>query len=478
MIGRKKEIDYLNHVLASSESQLIALTGRRRIGKTYLIRNFFKEKIKYMEVVGKKDAKKEESIELFIDALNSYFALSVKIPVVKTWKLAFQSFTEALHGCNAPFVLFLDELPWLAGSNPELLSELDHFWNTKWSQIPNFKLIVCGSATSWILDHIINNKSGLHNRLTGMLHLQPFTLLEVEEYLKEKEIILNRRQIIDLYLCIGGVPYYLDWVKRNMSVPQIIQDLCFSENGRLGTEYEALLDSLFIKSKNHDLILSALSGKRYGLTNKEMEEETGITQGGTLTDLLRELEACHFIKRYYPFGSARRNSYYRLVDEFVLFHYKWIQPSREKGFKLEKDYWLKRYNSAEFLTWAGYNFETICHKHVDAILVALGISGIKTDISHWNKKVEESLGFKKSRYQIDLVIDRGDKVVNLCEVKYATNPLVLDKTLVDEIQERESVFKAITKTRKQIASVIVSASDVVGGNASQFPIVYGEQLFI
>lgn len=479
VIGRKRELELLSVVLNSRAAQFLAVTGRRRVGKTYLIRNFFKDKAQLMEVVGKKGAKKEESLELFIEALNQCFKLPVKVSPVTSWKIAFKSFTQALQQSTQPFVLFLDELPWLAGRDPELLSELDHYWNTIWSQQENFKLVVCGSATSWILDNIINNKGGLHNRLTAILHLKPFSLREVEEFLEAKQVKLSREQIISLYLCIGGIPYYLDWVKKNKSVPQIIQELCFSENGRLATEYESLLESLFAKSEMYPIILEALSKKRYGLTVGEISTLTKISRGGTLNAVLEELESCHFIKKYYPFGSSRRNSYYRLIDEFVMFHHKWIKPAKTKGIKLEKDYWLKRFNSQEFFSWAGYNFETICHKHVDAILLALGISGIKTEIAHWNFQPKKDLGLRKNRYQIDLVIDRADKIINLCEVKYASAPLLIDKKLIEEIAEREAAFKLINQTKSHVISILISSHGVIGNNYADSigGVISGEQLF-
>lgn len=463
MIGRLPEISELTRVFVNTAAQFVAVYGRRRVGKTYLVRNFFQPKARFMEVTGKLHGEPDQQLSAFYDGLLEAFEIKVSLPQFKNWREAFKSFTSLLEREKQPFVLFLDELPWLSGKSDELLVELDYFWNRYWSQIEHFKLVVCGSATHWILDKIVNDTGGLYNRLTSLLHLKPFTLGETAQYLAEKGVRYLHQDVLDLYLCIGGVPYYLDHIRQGESVAQSIQHLCFDRNAQLKNEFTLLIDSLFRKSDQYKLILNVLCDKRYGVSQDEIARELEISSGGTLSRRLEELEACGFVRRYLPYGKKSRGTYYRVIDEYMLFYRKWIAPTLG-ALATESDYWLKRFTSPQFSSWAGYNFETICHKHTDQILKELGISGISVNISHWLSTVPEELGFERTKCQIDLVLDRSDNIITLCEVKYSKQPYIITEKLVRELRLKESIFQNVTKTRKGLNSVLLLSGDLGGKN--------------
>ena len=468
LLGRQAEQAVLRSFLEAGSPRFLALYGRRRVGKTYLIRRFFEHQSLLLEVTGKRGASHEVQIELLCSALERMFEFSIESPRPKTWKEAFELLTKYAttyiqRRANLPLVIFLDELPWLAARDPQLIEELDHFWNTQWSRLEHFKLIVCGSAASWILDNIVDATGGLHNRITDRILLSQFNLPETKEYLNSKNIHLPLMSLIELYMCLGGVPFYLERIPPQLSTQQIVHQLCFAKAAPLEGEFEIVFESLFDKSTRHRSVLDALAGARYGLSQQEIATRCNLSLGGSFTNLLYELETCGFIKRYVPFGRKERDSYYRLVDAFSLFHKAWIEPSRKKHVAVQDNYWALLSNSQAFASWAGYSFETICHLHANQILRKLGISGVAVLISHWLHQDRDT----GSKAQVDMVLDRADQTITLCEAKFTKAPVRVSKSLVERLRNTETLFRDKTKTKKFINHAIISCSGVVENELSR-----------
>lgn len=439
IIGRSKEIEILNENLASDKPEFVALYGRRRIGKTYLIRNVFEDKFTF-RLTGVAQATLQEQLTNFNMAMQEQHPQAGHRNA-NNWMEAFQQIKQVVEKSKQKKkIIFIDELPWFDTAHSKFIPALEHFWNSWASGRKDVLLVVCGSAASWMINKLINNKGGLHNRVTQRLKIEPFTLNECQDLLKHKKITLEHYQLIQLYMALGGIPFYWDAIKKGLSAPQHINKLCFEPNGLLKDEFNKLFKSLFAKAERHETIVAALAKKSKGLTREEISKESKIPTGGNLTNLLDELEESGFIRRYVPFGKQSRNSLYQLCDFFTLFHIKFI-----KGHKtFDKNHWLNMIDSPKHRSWSGYAFEQVCLAHIPQIKKALGISGIGTETSSW--KSSQS----KDGAQIDLVIDRRDGVINLCEMKFSVNPFIIDKRYDAELRNKVGAFRTETQTKKSV----------------------------
>jgi AAA+ ATPase superfamily predicted ATPase len=443
MVGRIDELAILNSCLTSDKSEFIALYGRRRVGKTYLIRTMFQNKMLF-QLTGLANANMQQQLINFKIAFQDQFTEREDISP-KNWLEAFQLIKKKITSSkDKKKIIFIDELPWLDSTNSYFVQALEHFWNSWASNRKDVFLIVCGSAASWMIQKVINNKGGLHNRLTHLLKIYPFTLKECKLYAENKNLGLNEYQLIQLYMVLGGIPYYWDHVKKGQSASEVINELCFSTNGILKTEFKLIYKSLFNKYDKHEQIVKTLATKTKGLTRDEIIKATKMVNGGSITRLLFELEESGFIRKYVPFEKKNRNSLYQLADFYSLFYLKFIQ--NENTFS--KNHWLKLIDSPKHRTWSGYSFEQLCLCHTDEIKKELGISGIETRVSSW-KSFETGT-------QIDLLIERRDQAINLCEIKFSINEFCINKKYDQELRTKLSNFRSETKTKKAVMLTFIS----------------------
>lgn len=457
IIGRKEELQLLQTIYESDIPEFLVLYGRRRIGKTYLISEFFKNKGIYFEITGIKDGTTQEQLFQFAYEFSRQFNQGTRIPTPKSWGEAFNLLNEAIEKApkNKKIILFFDEVPWMASAKSRFLAMLEHFWNRYLSRNKNVILIICGSASSWIIKNIINNKAGLHGRVTRKIRLLPFTLSETEQYLNSRHIELDRKQIIDLYLAIGGVPKYLLYVERGKSAAQIVNDLCFSPNGGLYNEFNNLYKSLFDHYELHLALIHALVKAPNGLTKNELLEKAKLTSGGSSSKIIQELIDSGFVAYVPKFGKRKAKGIYRLIDEYSIFYLTWIESLSPLSIEsANQDYWLKKYGSAKWNAWSGCAFESVCLKHIQKIKNALGISSINTIESGWRYYPKQ--GNEDSGAQIDLVIDRADKCINLCEMKYSDSEFILEKAYANRLLSRKNLFKLETETNKTLFTTLVT----------------------
>ena len=454
--GRAREQAILHEVLASARPEFLGLYGRRRVGKTFLVRAFFGPRAHVFEVTGRYNATLADSLRIFAEATADAFHAGAELAAPASWHEAFRLLQRELEGVRdrkKKWVLFFDELPWLATHKSGCREELEHFWNAWCSKQPNLILIVCGSAASWMLENVIHAHGGLHNRLTQTMRLMPLSLSEVLELLANRGVKLTRRQAIELYLALGGVPYYLDLVPRGMSVAQAIDLLCFRPDGPLVHEFDHLFASLFSDSELYRRVTSALVRQKRGTSRNELLASVGLKSGGGANRILRNLEEAGFIRTVIPFGRTSRDRYYRLVDEFCLFHLHWIARRHAK----KSGDWSTLRTTPRFATWSGLAFESLCLKHVERIEQALGIAGVRTEASSW-----QAVGSAEAQgAQIDLLIDRADDVISVCELKHTVNPFVITKRYAAELRRKLAVFQSSTGTRKGLQLVLVTTSGLV-----------------
>ena len=468
IIGREHEKALLERNLSSKEAEFIAVYGRRRVGKTYLVSEFCKDKGLYFEATGQLNAKKSIQLENFSIALAQVFYHGIEIAPPYTWPEAFRMLKEAILKTKSKrkIILFIDEAPWFAFKNSGFLSALEYFWNTWASRQKNIKLIACGSASSWMLRNIVNSKEGLHNRITATIRLLPFTLSETKMFLEYRGVKLNDRQILDIYMVMGGIPYYLRHLQKGMSSVQNINNLCFCKDGVLVDEFNKLYDSLFTNSANYKTIVTALAKSRKGLPRKDLAKKLAVKTGGTINRILENLREAGFIAPFPSYGKKNRGARYRLIDEYSYFYLHWIRGLdssilNDPG----SQYWQTMSGSQRWKSWSGYTFETVCFKHVRFIKVALGISGVITKEASWQYIPEKGDRSEKGG-QIDLLLDRNDNVISICEIKCHSSEFSIDKKYAQELKNKIGVFREKTTTNKSIFLVMVTVEGVKANSYS------------
>jgi AAA+ ATPase superfamily predicted ATPase len=462
IIGREAEIKILDRLLSSKEPELLAIYGRRRVGKTFLIKSHYQKHIAF-SCSGQDNCKTREQLVNFRDQLKHHFPGIESIFIPNTWQEAFsmlRSCIDSLTG-NRKKVIFFDELPWLDSHKSGFLSAFGYFWNVYVMERSDVLVVICGSAASWIIDKVVNNKGGLHNRITQRIRLLPFTLKETEDYLQQQRINLDHYQILQLYMVMGGVPAYLKAVQRGLSAEQIIENCCFSKDGVLANEFNNLYAALFNNPHKHIEVIRALSRKNKGLTRSEILKASKILTGGGVTTILNELTESGFIQKIYPFGKKEKDSLFRLVDEFSLFYLKFMQKGESNSY--EKLDWIGIQKTQAYIGWCGYAFENICLKHINQLKKALQIGGVTTSVSSWYQSGND----KQNGAQIDLLIDRADQCINICEIKFSTKLFVIDKKYAADLQNKMMNFRQATDTKKTLFLTAITTYGVFDNDYKQ-----------
>lgn len=452
LIGRKKEIGILNHAVIDDSSHFIAVYGRRRIGKTFLIREAFNYRFTFQHA-GLSEGRLEEQIFAFEASIKDA-GLEVN-KKRKNWLEAFEDLKDVIRTSKEKKkIIFIDELSWMDTPNSDLLVALENFWNGWASARKDVVLIICASATSWMLSKVVHNKGGLYNRLTEQIHLEQFTLSECEECVKEKGIAFTRNQILQCYMIFGGIPYYWGFLKKGMSLQQNIDEIFFAKNAPLKDEYKYLYASIYKNPVVHQKIIETLGKKKVGMTREEIIEHSGIINSGDLTVKLEELESCGFIRKYNSFGMKKKNAVYQLIDNYTLFYHQFI--SKEPN---DEHFWSNQINTPAINTWQGLAFERVCFEHIDQIKKKLGISGVYTEINSWYCKKDDEKGIRGA--QIDLLIVRKDQVINLCEMKYSNSEYMLSQESDASIRNKITAFMESTKTKYAIYPTVITVYGLV-----------------
>lgn len=478
MIGRDKERKDLENWIESGRSEFIAIYGRRRVGKTFLVKKTLNGRFSFHFSGSYGSARKDQLLNFGLALRSQFNDLSIRIP--ENWISAFHELKcQIERGTEDKKVIFLDELPWLDTPKSGFLTALENFWNDWAYWREDIKLIVCGSATSWIINKIIRNKGGLHNRLTHSIYLKPFFLGQCEEYFKAYGYRLSRKQIAECYMIMGGIPYYLSLMQRGESVAQNIDRMFFSDDAPLKNEFENLYRSLYKNFEKYISVIKALATKGIGLTRKEIVEGSKLTDNGELSKILEELELCGFIRSYMPYQGNKRkqtslsrnskDTLYQLVDFYSLFYLEFQREIQKNNGK----YWLSMYNSPKLNTWRGLTFELLCTYHIQQVKAALGIADVYTDFSAWRG----AYGGRKA--QIDLLIDRSDETINLCEMKYCNGDFIIDKQYSDKLEEKAEIFQEATNNTKNLLMTLITTKGLVSNQYSDIiqRLVTLDQLF-
>jgi len=447
IIGREKEQRILSRCEQSDKPEFIAVYGRRRIGKTFLITEHFGNKFAF-SLTGVSGGSTKEQLSEFHNSLIRHY--KGDFPVLKSWQEAFFILETQLvrDPTVGKKIVFFDELPWLDTHKSGFLKALEHFWNAFASRQPDIILIVCGSAASWIINNLIDSYGGLHNRVTETIVMEPFQLYECEAFYSSRGIAFTRRQIAEAYMILGGIPYYMNAMDKMLGLNQNIDLLLFNKGARLGGEFSRLYYSLFRHAENHIKIVEALAENNFGLTRQELSAASGISNGGGLTKVLSELEKCGFISLISDISRNRNGEYYKLIDFFTLFHNKYLK----KRTNSDPHFWTNYLSDPAHRAWCGYAFERLCMEHIRQIKQKLGISGIFTEVYNFRSLKQ------KGGTQIDMVIDRRDDTINLCECKYSNKPYALTEHDVEALERKKEVFLLEAKKRKSIHLTMITAN--------------------
>lgn len=437
--------------MESERSEFVVVYGRRRIGKTFLVRRFFKDNYAF-SFVGKHEMRREQQLAEFAKELMCY-SHSTFVPQLKNWTEAFDALQRLLETYNIPGkkVVFFDEMPWMDTPKSDFVSALENFWNGWANMRDDIVLVACGSATSWMVDKLLHNQGGLFNRITQKLYLRPFKLSEMEQYLDEKHFGWNRYQIAQCYMILGGIPFYLTLLNPKLSLLSNIDELFFADaHAMLRTEYNELYSTLFKRPDNYLAVIRMLTERKEGFTRKEISEKTKLG-GAALSKILSDLEQCDFIFSYARYGNAKNNAIYRIKDFYTLFYYKYVNGIDTK----DSLRWTHLSSTPQVSSWQGFSFELLCLLHLDEIKKALGIDRILNDASAWRSRQPEQ------NTQIDLVIERADHNINLCEMKFSSGMYAIDKGYEQKLRERMSIFQAETMTRCSTRITLVTTYGVL-----------------
>lgn len=456
LVGRQKEREILGRVRDSGEPEFVAIYGRRRIGKTFLIREFFGEELCF-EVTGIHGASTATQLRSFGHELTLMLEAPMEIETPASWQEAFRiletGLTAVLAKRKGRVVVFFDEMPWLDTHRSGFLKALGHFWSTWGSRQKQLVLVAGGSAARWMIRKVLRDRGDLRDQVTRQLRLEPFSLAECEQYFRQRGVGLTRPQICEIVMVTGGLPHYLKEVEEGKSAAQCIESLCFSDVGVLRDEFEEVFPSHFARPANHRAVVKALAGAGNGLTRNDLVEITGVVSGGGLTSVLKELEEAGFVGTTLPFGKKSNDQFYRLEDAFSLFSLRWMGKGGKKRVS-----WDQVVDRPTWRAWARYAFGSVCRQHVQQMKAALGIAAVDTEESAWSYNPPASAVMPEA--QIDLLIDRRDDCINLCTHKFAGGPFAIDRKEAERLRRTQEVFRQVSGSRKALRLTLVTPHGV------------------
>lgn len=457
-IGRKYELEVMRQLYDKDEAVLMAVYGRRRVGKTYLVKYFLNEQYDFF-FTGMHKTSTAVQLSVFHDTLERY---SVKnLPAFRTWFQAFDALKEYLSELKKERItVFLDEIPWMDVAKSNFLPAFSNFWNTWASTQKGLKVIACGSATTWMLDKFVGDRGGFYGRSNRSIYIAPFSLYETELFLKMKGVIWDRRQTTEAYMIMGGIPYYLDMLNPSLPLRTNIDDLFFREKAPLRQEYDFLFRSLFKDSRIYHQVVELLAREASGMTLEQMKQALKQPDSGGFSTVIKNLSKCDFIRSYLSFGKKEREVMYQLTDLYTLFYLRFVKAGNGQ----DEHFW-SNISERKHDAWAGYAFEMVCLHHIPQIKQRLGISGIETNVFSWiTKPMTDKSGTQWRGAQIDMLMERADNIINVCEMKYVGAKYVIEDSYAEHLRERKAVFRHHTKTKASLHQTFITTYGVSHNN--------------
>lgn len=453
-VGREKERERLLKKLKSDRAELIAILGRRRVGKTFLVKEVYRDNL-FFHFTGLYKGRLKEQLSRFAKQINESLGTGMAVAIPENWFEAFDLLRSLIEGKKSKKkkVIFLDEFPWMATNKSRFLTAFTDFWNGFAVDRKDLIIVICGSSASWMINKIYKSKGGLHNRVTEKISLAPFKLKEVELFLRKKNIQISKIDIVNLYMVMGGVPFYLEQMEKGESIVQALNRICFEEDGLLQKEYDELFSSLFDNSKKHEKIVEVLSTHPRGLNREDLLKKTKLKSGGGFSAILDELEQSGFISNHTIYGKKKKDKIFKLKDFYTLFYLKYIKKNKSQT----TNAWENISLSASWRSWSGLAFENVCFAHIPEIKTALKISGILSDTGTWN-----AVGTSEMKgSQVDLLFDRSDGIINICEIKFSKTEFIITSDYAKKLREKLLSFQYFTKTKKAIFPTMITTYGLV-----------------
>ncbi len=468
LIGREKECKRLDKCMQSKTAQLIVVYGRRRVGKTYLVNHYFKDDISF-KITGAYGQSRQFQLRNFSDELNR--RSNNKKAIAIDWTEAFNNLREYIEelDSNKKQVFFIDEMPWLDTRKSGFLAAFEYFWNDYGTSKDNLIFVICGSATSWMVDNIANNKGGLFNRQTCRIYLEPFTLGQTKEFLLNQGIDWSNYDIAECYMIMGGIPYYLSLLDAGLSYVNNIDNLFFRKRAELWDEFDHLYQTLFKSSDRYIQIMECLASKRSGYTRNEISKITGIEANGKLSKSLEDLINSGFVKVSSFYKNRKKEALYQSCDYYTNFYFRFLKDNNGK----DEHYWSKAIDNPSRKSWSGLTFEQLCKDHIEQIKIKLGISGVLSEEYIWYIKADEQL--KTNGAQIDLLIERRDRVINICEIKFSNQEFIIDKDYDLKLRNKIDSFRRNTNTKYGLQLTMITT---YGVRENKYSSLVGNQVIL
>ena len=454
IVGREKECAELQRLVDSSRSELVIVYGRRRIGKTFLVEEFFNQKFDF-RYVGGHGMNTRQQLRNFAKVLATFTRKPTE--PLNNWFEAFDALENYLQTLpNKKKIVFIDEMPWMDSGRSSFVVALENFWNGWAMAQRNIMLIATGSATSWMRDKLVANKGGLHGRITSSIHLSPFTLHETELYLEKLGITWDRYQIAQAYMLLGGVPFYYSLLRPELSLAQNVDELFFGKDGCLKLEFDELYSALFNNAKQYLEVVKLLSNNKSGMTVSQLSQALNY-KGGNISTIIKNLERSDIVEKWNQYGNKKRGAIFRLTDFYTLFYYKFVEPNLSK----DPNWWSNNLESRAITAWMGNSFELVCMKHLQQVKQALKINAISTQSYTWS--IPSNNKDNTPGAQIDMIIERADRIIHLCEIKFSTEPYIINSKYEAQLRERAALFRLTTNTKKTLVHTFVTTYGVANG---------------
>ena len=462
IIGREEEIAVLERLYNSKKSEFLAIYGRRRVGKSFLVSEVYGTKIVFKSVgtyLKDNDRNYETyrrlQLDHFYDAL-LLSGLGKEEQRPANWREAFLLLRKLLAGIRMRRkVVLIDELPWLAGpQSSEMIAELGYFWNSWADDQRNIVLVVCGSATSWMLDNVIRDYGGLHGRLTGVIKLKPFTLAECARYYRKNGFRLSQYEMCIGYMALGGVPFYLDKLRNDLTMTENIDAIFFADE-KIHQEYKDVYAGLYASKDRYVDIVKALGARFYGMTQAEIAIHLGIGRGGTLSQMIDNLVESGIIRKYPRYGKQRVEMVYQLKDFFSLFYLRFVE-----GTQVRTGLWSTMHRTPIYNTWAGNTFELLCIEHLSKIQDTLRIASVDRNYC-WKGESPNGRGA-----QIDLLLEsKSSRTDYVCEMKFSGSKYAITSDDEENLLNKLDAFAASKMHHKthSIQLVMVTTMGIAGG---------------
>lgn len=454
IVGREYELDVMRQLYNKEDAILAAIYGRRRVGKTYLVKHFLNEQYDFY-FTGLHKTATAVQLSVFHDTLQRFSGST--LPTFSTWFQAFDALRDYLRSLRKDRIaVFLDEIPWMDLAKSNFLAAFSNFWNTWGSTYRGLKIFVCGSATTWMLDKFVGDRGGFYGRSNRSIYLAPFTLGETEQFLQQKGFVWDRRTITEAYMILGGIPYYLEMLDPTLPLRSSIDNLFFRSHGSLRQEFDFLFRSLFKDSRIYHQVVELLAKNAEGMTAEAIKQALQLDDSGSFTTVLRNLCKCDFIRSYQSFGKKERDMLYQLTDLYTLFYLRFVKP----GSGQDEHFWTN-ISERKHDAWAGYAFEMVCLHHLPQIKARLGITGVEANVFSWTTKpMTDKSGTAWNGAQIDMIIERADNIINLCEMKYVSTKYTIDNQYAEHLRDRKAIFRHHTKTKASIHQTFITTFGV------------------